>query len=310
MVRATRIDPFSLALFISAIQEGTIAAVAHKHHMAASAVSKRISELEMGLGVSLVRRTNRGIEPTPAGHVLLLGAKKVLLDLEEIRHNMEQFAACVRGQVRLLANLSSITEFLPSDLSSFLAQHPDVQVQIEEARSSDVIRAIIEGTADVGVFTPSGHVQGVEIFPYQVDELVLITPSNHPLHGSTVVSFESTLEYDYVGLHDEAVAQLVDEAAKTKKSLRLRIQVSGLDAMCAMVGAGLGIGVAPRNSVMPYAAGHSLKVIRLNEPWVTRQLFLCVRSSSSLNAAGRQLLDHLIRRAISPPSTRTAKVRP
>jgi DNA-binding transcriptional LysR family regulator len=292
MNKGTRLDPVSLELFVSAIHEGTIAAVADRHHLAASAVSKRISELESTLSVGLIRRTNRGIEATSAGNVLLGLAGAVLRDLDGICHHMQQFAAGVRGQVRLLANLSSITEFLPTELKSFLAKHPDVHIQLEEERSSVVVKSIREGTADVGLFAATDRVTDVEVIPYHVDELVLIAPPDHPLNDSGGVPFEETLAYDYVGFHDEAVLQLLDAAAKVQKPLRLRIQVSGLDGMCAMVGAGLGVGIAPHNSVAPYALGHHLKLIPLLEPWATRQIGICVRSYGSLNSAARRLVDH------------------
>lgn len=303
MTKGTRLDPVSLEFFVTAIQEGTIAAVAERHYIAASAVSKRLSDLESLLKVQLVRRTNRGIEPTAAGKALLGRARSVLGNLEEIFHAMQQFSAGVRGQVRLLANLSSITEFLPSELKSFTARHPEVHIQLEEERSSVVVASIKAGTADVGLFAKMTDITDLEVFPYHVDELVLIAPHDHPLDATEAVAFERTLAYDYVGFHDEAVVQLFDAAAKVNRPLRLRIQVSGLDGMCAMVGAGLGIGIAPRRSVAPYAVGHNLKLIPLLEPWATRQLSICVRSYGSLTSTAQRFVDHLVECSDAPHSS-------
>ena len=65
------IDPLSLKLFVSIVEEGTIASAAEREHIAASAVSKRISEMEEIFHTQLLRRTNKGVVPTEAGITLL-----------------------------------------------------------------------------------------------------------------------------------------------------------------------------------------------------------------------------------------------
>ena len=300
-----RIDPISLQFLVGVIEEGTIAAVAERNHIAASAVSKRLSDLEMLLGTSLIRRTNRGIEATAAGNVLLSLARGVLKDLDEIFFQMREYSTGIRGQVRLLANLSSISGFLPSELKSFLDTHPQVHVQLEERMSQVVVRSIRENEADIGLFFRGDCAPDLEYRTYHDDVLVVVTPKGHPLESRPHVSFENTLEYDYIGLHEEAVLQLFREAENVRKPLRLRIQVSSCDALCAMVSSGLGIGVLPLNSVRPYVAGQKVSIVTLNEPWAERKMMICMRSYSSLSAAGKSLVDHLTqgenRRAPGPP---------
>lgn len=282
------------------MEEGTIAAIAERHHIAASAVSKRLSDLELELGTSLVSRTNRGIEPTAAGTVLLNLARSVLHSLDDIYFQMREYSAGLRGHVRLLANISSLTQFLPGELRAFLAQHPQVHIHLEERISPAVARAITENEGDIGLFVLGEHPPAdLQILPYHVDELVVITPKGHPLEGSTDVAFADTLEYDYIGLHEEAVSQLLKAASEANKALRLRMQISSLDGVCAMVGAGLGIGILPRTSVHPYAMGGTISVLSLREPWARRELKLCVRSYDSLTAAAKLLVDHLTKRAAS-----------
>ncbi len=294
----TRLDPASLQFFVGVIEEGTIAAIAERHHIAASAVSKRLSDLELELGTPLVNRTNRGIEPTAAGTVLLNLARSVLHSLDEIYFQMREYSAGIRGHVRLLANISALTEFLPGELRAFLAQHPGVHIHLEERISPVVARSITENEGDIGLFVLGDHPPpDLETLPYHVDELVVITPKGHPLDGALEVSFTDTLEYDYIGLHEEAVSQLLKAAGEANKPLRLRMQISSLDGVCAMVGAGLGIGVLPRNSVRPYVMAQMINVLSLREPWAQRELRLCVRSYESLTAAARLLVDHLTNRA-------------
>lgn len=290
-----RIDPISLQFLVGVIEEGTIASVAERHHIAASAVSKRLSDLESLLGTSLIRRTNRGIEATAAGNVLLGLARGVLRELDEIFFQMREYSTGLRGQVRVLANLSSISGFLPSELKSFLDAHPQIHVQLEERMSPVVVRAIRENEADIGLFLKGDSSPGLEYRDYHDDQLVVVTPKGHPLERLSNVAFADTLEYDYIGLHEEAVLQLFREAENLRRQLHLRIQVSSCDALCAMVSAGMGIGVLPLNSVRPYVAGEKVSAITLSEPWSERKLMICMRSYNALSAAARSLVDHLAR---------------
>jgi DNA-binding transcriptional LysR family regulator len=291
-----RPDLLSLRLFVSVIEEGTIAAASARHHIAAAAVSKRISELEGQLNTQLLVRSNKGIAATPAGITLLNLARPVLNDLDNIVSQMNDFSRGTRGSVRVLANISVMTQFMPQALKSFLADYPLVEVSLEEKVSTQIIRGIEDNKADIGIFTHVPHGTNLEVYPFRKDELVLIVPSGHPLAGRDGVKFADTLDYEYVGLHvgSNLNFQLLRAASDLGRSLKLRIQVSGYDAQCLMVEAGLGIGILPRNSLHTYSA-LALTPITLDEPWAHRQLEICVRSYDALPVAAKLLFDHFVR---------------
>jgi DNA-binding transcriptional LysR family regulator len=291
--RGLRLCPLSLGLLVFVIEEGSIAAVAERHNLAASAVSKRLSDLEAALGSSLISRTNRGIEPTAAGIVLASLARNVLNDLDEIYVRMQEYSEGIRGQVRLTANRSSIIGYLPAELKSFAIKHPHVAVRLEERISNSVTRSILENEADIGLFWPVEYPIGLEILPYHVDHSVVITPKDHALASKSSVKFVETLDEEFVGLHEEAVMMLHKAAADVQKTLKLRVQVSSFDAMCGMVSAGLGIGLVPHSCIPSELIGSRLHVIKLDEPWARRELLIGTRSYDSLSAAGKLLFDHL-----------------
>lgn len=290
-----RPDPLSLRLFVSVIEQGTIAAAAARHHIAAAAVSKRISELEGQLNTQLLMRSNKGIAPTAAGVALINLARPLLAELDNIVSQMQDFSRGTRGSVRVLANISVMTQFMPQALKSFLAEYPLVQVSLEEKVSTAIIRGIEDNTADIGIFTQVPHGDNIEVYPFRNDELVLIVPEGHPLAGRGSVTFADTLDFEYVGLHvgSSLNFQLVRAASDLGRSLKLRIQVSGYDAQCLMVEAGLGIGILPRASLHTYSA-LALQSIALDEPWAYRQLKIAVRSYDALSVAAKLLFNHFM----------------
>ncbi|QHI98859.1 LysR family transcriptional regulator [Xylophilus rhododendri] len=290
-----RIDPVSLRLFVAVMEEGTIAAAATREHLAQAAVSRRLSELEAALGATLFLRSNRGTQATAAAHALLGLARGVLHGLADIQEQMDGFATGLRGHVRLSANISAITQFLPQDLRSFLGHAPQVQVHLQEHISTRVARAVADSTADIGILNAGDYGQDLVQLPYRQDELVVVAPRGHALARRRSLRFAEVLGHDIVGLHQgSAMNDLLHRgAAEAGLPLRLRMQVTSYDALCLMVDAGLGVGVLPRGSARLYLPALKIAAVTLAEPWATRQLMLAVRSLEALSSAARSLVEHL-----------------
>jgi DNA-binding transcriptional LysR family regulator len=289
------IDPLSLKLFVTIVEEGTIACAAEREHIAASAVSKRISELEDRFGTPLLRRTNKGVTPTDAGITLLQLARGILHDMNNLHVQISEYSSGVRGHVRLSANISAINQFLPAEIRSFMDRHPQIHVHLEGAISESIMNAVAEGAADIGIITLGIFRPDLEYFPYHTDQLIVITPKDHPLARKKTVSFRETLDFDFVGLPVGSTLhnQILRTAQDLGRTPKLRIQVNSFDALCLMVEAGLGIGIVPQGAAKAYFKGLRIRPVMLDEPWASRELQICVRSYGALHAAARLLVDHL-----------------
>jgi DNA-binding transcriptional LysR family regulator len=290
-----RLDPVSLKLFVGVVQHGSIAAAAAEGHIAPAAVSKRISELESTLRTALLTRTNKGVQPTPAGLALSNLARRLLADLDDIATQMRDWSGGTRGQVRIVANISAITQFLPREIAAFLARYPQVDVHLQERISSAMVKALLENEADVGIGVVAAGTEGIERLAYHADELSLIVPRRHALARKRTVALADTLGNDFVGLHTGSSInqQLTQAALDAQRTLRVRIQVTSYDALARMVEAGLGIGVMPKGVAAPLARSLGVSVVALTDAWAKRQLSICVRSYEALPVAARLLVDSL-----------------
>lgn len=290
-----RIDLTTLALFIAVARHGSISGGARHSHLAVGAASRRISDLENALGTPLLFRNASGVALTDAGQACLAHARRVLLEIEQMAGTLSDYAQGVRGQVRIAANTSSITQFLPEDLTTFMEAHPAVHVQLEEQNSSDVVAALVENRADVGIVADRTPMQGLQTMPYRLDELVLVTPPGHPLAGRRRLDFADTLDYDYVSLPPATslAMRLAEASAQLDKPMRLRIQVRSFDAICRMVAATGGVGLLPRLAAEPHARSMRLRLIPLTDEWAHRGLLLAVRDVDTLTVAARLLVMHL-----------------
>lgn len=294
-VMSHKFDLYSLRLFIAAFEEGSLAAAAEREHITASALSKRMSELERMLGTELFIRRAHGVEPTKAAQTLARGARKLLHQANELACELGEFSQGTRGHVRIAANLSSITQFLPLELHTFLAKYPEVTIDLTEMVSTDVTRAVSENRADIGIYTQTNEHHELKTFPYHTDRMVLITPLRHPLAEYESVAFTDTLAYPHVGMHPGSAANnlLMQKAIAANQKLKLSFQVTSYDALVSMVNAGLGIGIMPFKATRLYAC-KDITIVQLRDDWAARQLKLCVQSTETLSASAHSLLLHLL----------------
>jgi DNA-binding transcriptional LysR family regulator len=298
-----RYDLTDLRLFVAIAEARNLTHGAARVHLAASSASHRLRQLEEDLGTPLLLRQARGVELTRAGEALLRHSRQVFAQIEQMHADLAPYAAGVRGHVSLWANTHATHTFLPDDLATFLQAQPQVSVSLEEHTSPDIVLAVANGVVDIGVVAGSGidAGSGVELLPYRLDRLVLIAPAAHPLAALARTRFAEVLDYPFVMLHAGSAIHsfTMNAAAALGRHLNVRIQVRSFEAVCRMVGAGVGIGLVPRSAVpeaqQQGSAGlrEPLVVVELDEAWAQRDLQVCVRQRAALSGFAAMLVDAL-----------------
>lgn len=301
-----RFDFTDLRLFVHVTQTGSITRGAERAHLALASASARIRGMEEVLGVPLLTRGRRGIEPTDAGRSLLDHARIVLQQIETMRGDLGAYSRGLKGSVRILANTSALSEHLPSLLAAFLAANPTIDIDLEDRESPAIGAAIAAGDADIGIGSQAASVPGLESHAFRMDRLVLAVPVGHRLAAKRQTSFGELLDLDFVGLPrgtalDEHLAM---QAARLGRALRLRVRVNSLDTVCAMVAAGVGVGIVPEATALRHRRALPLATLRLTEPWSMRALALYVRDSRRLPKPARRLFEAL--RGAGEPSATSA----
>jgi DNA-binding transcriptional LysR family regulator len=291
---AVRFDLTDLRLFVQVAETSSITHGANQANMALASASERIRGMEATLGVPLLERGPRGVKLTPAGRALVHHAHVVLQQLERMRGDLGKFALGLKGHVRLLANTIAATEFLPAALADFLTSHPNVDIELEERPSHDIVQAVVSGFADAGVVVDLVDLANLETFPFATDRLVLIAPRHHALGRRREIAFHDTLEQEFVGLNSANALQnyLGQQAARAGRTLKLRVQLSGSDAICRMVEHGVGVAIIPETATR-YRRRSAFAVVRLTDAWAVRKLLLCVRHFDDLSDHAKQLVEHL-----------------
>ena len=290
-----RFDLPDLGLFRHVVEAGSITQGARRANLALAAASTRIRNMENTLGAALLVRSRQGVVPTQAGRTLLQHARAILAEAERLREDLGAYAGGLAGQIRVLSNTNALTEFLPEALSSFLAAHPQVSVDLEERLSDEIVGLIAEGVADLGIIAGTVEAASLETFPFRKDRFVLVVARDHPLAKRTNTAFAQVLDYDFVGLDRSSALQrfLADKAARVGQPLRLRIQLRSFDAVCRMVECNVGIGIVPETTAHRVSRSMAIAVVALTDAWALRDLTICVRRLRDLPPYARRLVEHL-----------------
>lgn len=296
-----RFDLTDLRLFLNTAEAQSITHGAQRTNLALASASARIRGMEEVLGAPLLERQRRGVKPTAAGRALAHHARLVLQQMERLRGELGAYGSGLKARLRLLSNTAGLTEFLPEALAAYLAAHPNVDIDLEERPSAEIVPAIAEGLADLGIVADMVDLGELQTFPFRIDRLVLIVPRRHRLARRRALAFREALEEDFVGLGSGSALQdyLGAQAARAGHSLKLRVRVSSFDAVARMVEQGVGVAVVPETAARRCAASMAIATVRLSDAWSLRQLMLCIRRRDALSPQAQQLLAHLRRDADS-----------
>ena len=308
-----RFDLLSLRLALACAQHASLTLAARECHLALAAASRRVRELEATLGSALFVRSAKGLALTPAGQLFAKHAAALLGHMDRLAVALSDLDQGVVRHVRLVASTAAINPHLPPLLAQWATESPAVRIDLDEAVTGEVIAALHDRRAEVGLFVEGPDVRGLSTRLFREDELVVLTPPRHHLargaRGRAPVHFADLLGEDWIGLNAGAAVLLQQQqvAAAAGRPLRLRVQVRSFDAACHMVAAGLGLALLPRESVQTMAAGLQLGLRPLHDAWARRRLLLAVLQGQN-DAAVQSVADFLATPLATPiaPADATA----
>ena len=287
------LELIDLKLFVRIAECGNLTRGAEKAFLSPPAASARIKSLEHETGQQLFLRSNKGVSLTDAGEVFLRQARLVL---RQVDYLTEEMVNPDTGHIRISANTTALTEFLPETLAHFLSQRPGVTVDLQERLTRDIVRSVADGTSDLGIISGTPKTDDLDIIPFSTDRLMLATTANHPLSRAQGVKFKDTLEYEHISLHEGST--LLDflrrQFRRSGYEKHLRLQVRSFEAMCRLIEAGVGIGIVPESAAKRHQKTMNIDLMHLHDAWSIRTRSVLVRDRSNLPSAAQALVDILV----------------
>jgi DNA-binding transcriptional LysR family regulator len=294
---AVRFDLTDMRLFLTVLECGSLTQGARAMHLALASVSERIAGMEAALGAPLLERNRRGVRATAAGEALVRHARSILGQVEQMRGELRTYATGLKGRIKLLSNTAAMAAFLPPQLCRFLAAHPDLSIDLEERPSTDIVQALVDKRADLGIVADITDFGALQTHLVASDRLVVVASRSHRLARQPNVSFADALGEPIVGVADTALeTHLAERASRLGRQLDYRIKLRSTEHVAMYIEAGIGISII--SDALARTVQRDLAVLPLSEAWATRKLYLCAREFPALTPHAALLAQQLLQRAL------------
>lgn len=242
------LDTRSLRQFVAVAQELHFGRAARRLNISQPPLSIGIRQLEERLGVQLLARSQRVVELTRAGQVLLERAVPILQQLEEAVVATQ--AKGYQGQLRIGYTAASAYEVVPKVMSAYQARYPDVELLLQEMVSTEQLAALRLQHLDVGILRPTQVRAPLRSVCLLREPLVLALPAAHPLACAASVSLAQLDGESFIGfsLRDAPYFNSMVEEVLHRARVQPRVvqRATQTHAVVALVAAGLGIALVPQ----------------------------------------------------------------
>ncbi len=274
-------DIVTLRVFLGVARLGSIGAAARNEHIAASAASRRVSDLEHDLDTVLIKRTPSGTSLTAAGKTFAIHCETLLSQYADIRADLKRYSQGDGGEFRIAAITSVMNGRLPHIVAKFKEENPQLNIHLREIFSQEGSRYLREDLADLVIISDTAVAKGFDTVPFDQDPVWIVGRKGHPVFENTPedkpVSFLDTLEFEHISFHEGGVLdELVAEASRKAgrvPSYKTKVMRFGSLRNCAQ--AGLGLGFSRQSLIKPFLKNPDLDGRPLSDEWAEREL-ICV----------------------------------
>lgn len=284
-----------LQYFVKVAHKQHVTQASEELHIAQSAVSRQIHQLEEELSVSLFAQKGRNLYLTPAGKLFLSRIEPILSDLDNAVNEIHEFMDPEAGEIRLGYPHSLGVTVIPSVVSDFRRKHPNVRFRFKQGKYDSLIHDVKNGETDLAFISPfpEGHEQvtgGVLL----VEELFVLLPPDHPLCSRESISLAELKDEPFVLFSEGYSLRTIVWEACLQAGFTPEIAFEGeeTDTIRGLVAAGMGVSLLPEMALTEISPRQPVK-INLSSPSVTRTIGLICRSSEKLPMVA-ELFQHFI----------------
>lgn len=284
-----------LRLLAAITATGSLSKAAATFPVAVSAASTRLRLFEQRCGLTLFTRRADGMQLTPAGRLVLESARGVLSESQKLQDTLKELAGQRRITLHLAASTVTNSTLLPAVLGPFLADYPEVDLQLVEHKSVDVRRVVLAGDCEIGVYDGNLIDNGLVSLPFRTERLVLLVPADHALAGRGQMRLADALGHAFVCLpYERAMQRFIEELAMNlAMPLKVRVRAPSFEAIAQLVGQRAGIAMLPETAALRAEQELAVRRVALDERWATLELRICFRGWEALSSHGRQLVGFL-----------------
>jgi len=290
--------------FLEVARLSSFSRAAERRFRTQPAISSQIRLLEEEVGAKLLDRSGGRVAVTAAGKVFQKYAEDTIEQRRVMMIALAEMHRIPRGEIVVSANEGTCLHILPEVFAEFKRQYPNVAVGVKRSEHQKILEAIIENSSDFGVVSMPIKDKRYTVVPIHRDELVVITPLNHPLSGKKEVSVADAALYPLLlpklGRTRDALETLFHER-HVKPNVSMELDSSELTKR--FVAANVGISFIPRSNVAEDVKAKLLCAIKVSDAVLQRDLALVFRTDKALSRAALAFIEIAVKLKTGAGST-------
>lgn len=275
-----------LEIFQQVAQHGGFNRAAAHLHIAQSALSRHVQQLEIDLGVALFERSGRGVNLTPAGEILAQRVDSLLRQFRQTRDELIAKADIPRGELTI-GLPPSMQAFATQLLACYRKAHPDVALTVRVSTSIELREWLLSGQVDVAIFGILEPETVLESYPFRRDQVYALGPAGSDLNGQAIDMRTFAKLPLVMTSRPNSMRLLIDHAAhRLSLPLDVVMDVNSIPLIIDLVRAGLGYTALPSNAIRDLQGRCEFTSAPLNH--ISYSWTICNSRERKLSAAGRR----------------------
>ncbi len=301
-----------LKVFCDIVETQSFSRAAARNYISQSAVSQQVRSLEVRYGRRLIERGKGSIAPTPAGEILLRGAREILERFQQVDDELQNFGQSTAGNLRVATVYSVGLHELPPFLTQFLRTHPQSRIQLEYDRSARIYDAVASGAIDLGIVAYPTRRAGIEIMPFRRDRLVLIAAPENPLARGKEIEVAQLKGARFVAFErDVPTRRAVDRILGAHDAeVEIVMEFDNIETIKRAVEINAGVSIVPLLTVRAEVRARTLRALPFAGDGHFRELGLLVRRGRTRPPILDRFIELLQRRSRGPASEGATPKRP
>lgn len=261
-----------------------------------SAASQHVQEVERRLGVTLLDRTRRPLELTPAGRIYHDFCREILRREEEFLRALEGVKGDVEGTVRVASIYSTGLSEMSHLQEEFSRRYPAATLHVEYMRPEHIYEAVRNDTADLGLVSYPEPNRDIAALPWREEEMFVAVPPAHPFAARAAVEPAELNGSDFIGFDEDLrIRREIDRFFRANSiEVRLAMHFDNIQMIKEAVALGSGISILPARTMQAEIAQGRLAAVKLNAPELLRPVGIVHRKRKKFNRAAQGFLEMLV----------------
>jgi DNA-binding transcriptional LysR family regulator len=285
-----------LETFLEVARNLSFSRAAERRFRTQPAISAQIRAMEEEVGARLLDRTGGKVSITAAGKIFLVYVESALEARRAAMRAVSEADRVPGGEIVVAANEGSCLYVLPEVFAEFKRSYPDVGITVKRSETREVLEAVIDNSADFGVAAMPVTDKRITAVLIHKDELVLITPTGHPLAKFKEIKVSQIGDYPLLlpkmGRTRDSIDRMFDERDMKPK---VSMELDSSELLKRFVAAGVGIGFCPHSTALGDLRLGITAVVKLTDVQIRRDMALVFRKDKALSRASLAFIDIAVR---------------